>query len=154
MVSLPTFATLHELNQNLAAVQMQKERVVMNRLYAIGFCVLELAKLKTYQFLYELVEPAFKDGSISVLCHDTDSFVLKIDGIDDVNSIPKANSDKFDFSNLPTGHVLKDDTFRICPGYMKFELDDQICHEFWGLSPKCYSIKTSDGFSRRRKDPN
>ena len=81
----------------------------------------------------------------------TDSFVLKIDGIDDVNSILWANRKSFDFSNLPLGHALKDDTFRMCPGYMKFELGYQICFEFCGLSPKCYSIRTSGGFKQTAK---
>ena len=103
LVGLPTFATLHEFDQNLAAVQMHKTHMTLNRPYAVGFSVLEMAKLKVYEFLYELIQPAFKDGSISLLCHDTDNFVLKIDGIDDVNGILKAHRNRFDFSNLPPG---------------------------------------------------
>lgn len=151
LVSLPTFATLHEFDHNLAAVQMHKERVVLNKPYAVGFCVLELAKLKTYEFFYEFVKPAFKDGSVSLLTHDTDSYVLNIAGIEDLDGILKANESLFDFSNLPAGHVLKNDTNRMRPGYLKLELEGQICHEFCGLSPKCYSIKTSSGFKQTAK---
>lgn len=151
LVSLPTFATLHEFDVNLAAVQMHRQRVVLNKPYVVGFCVLELAKRETYEFYYEFVQPEFKEGKVSLLTHDTDSYVIKIDGIDDVNNILKANSHRFDFSNLPEGHVLKNDTNRMKPGYLKFELEGQVCCEFCALSTKCYSVKTNSGFKQTAK---
>ena len=151
LVSLPTFATLHEIDENLAAVQMHKERVVLNRPYAVGFCVLELAKLETYKFYYEFVKPTFKDGEVSLLMQDTDSFLIKIDGYDDVDKILKENAHLFDFSNLPADHKLKDDGNRMKPGYVKFELGAEICIEFCGISPKCYSLRTDAGFKQTMK---
>lgn len=151
LVGLPTFATLHEFGENLAAVQLNKERVVLNRPFAVGFCVLELAKLETYKFYYDFVQPAFKDGSVSLLMQDTDSFLIKIDGYDDVDKILKKHSHLFDFSNLPEGHKLKNDDNRMKPGYVKFELGAEICCEFCALSPKCYSLRTDTGFKQTMK---
>ena len=151
LVSLPTFATLHEIDVNLAAVQMHKERVVLNRPYAVGFCVLELAKLETYEFYYEFEKSSYKDGEVSPLMQDTDSFLIKIDGYDDVDKILKEKAHLFDFSNLPADHKLKDDGNRMKPGYVKFELEAEICIEFCGISPKCYSLRTDAGFKQTMK---
>lgn len=151
LVSLPTFSTLHEFGKDLAAVQMNKERVVLNRPYAVGFCVLELAKLEIYKFYYEFITPAFKDSRVSCLMHDTDSFLLQILGDEDVYSILKANSNRFDFSNLPPNHVLKDDTNKMKPGFVKFELGAATCIEFCAVSPKCYSLRTDIGFKQTLK---
>lgn len=150
-MSRPTFATLHEFGENVAAVQMHKERVILNRPYAVGFCVLELAKLETYKFYYEFVQPAFKEGSVALLTQDTDSFLIKIDGFSDVNKILKRHSHLFDFSNLPDGHELKSDENRLKPGYVKFELGAEVCCEFCALSPKCYSLRTDSGFKQTIK---
>ena len=151
LTSLPTFATIHEFGENLAAVQMHKEKISLNRPYAVGFCVLELAKLETYKFFYEFITPAFKDGHVSLLMQDTDSFLLQIQGYEDVNRILKANSNLFDFSNLPENHVLKDDSNKKKPGCIKFELGADVCCEFCALSPKCYSLKTDNGFKQTLK---
>ena len=151
LVSLPTFSTLHEFGEDLAAVQMHKESVLLNRPYAVGFCVLELAKLETYKFYYEFITPAFKDGRVNCLMHDTGSFLLQILGCEDVNGILKENAKHFDFSNLPQNHVLKDDTNRMKPGYVKFELGAATCLEFCGVSPKCYSLQTDSGFKQALK---
>lgn len=110
----------------------------------IHYCwILELAKLVTYEFFYDFVKPAFKDGSVSFLAGDTDSFILKIDGIDSVDQILKENSHLFDFSNLSKGHPLKDDSNKIVPGKVKLE--------FCALSPKCYSMKTDTGYKQAHK---
>ena len=85
---------------------MHKQKISLNRPYPVGFCVLELAKLETYKFFYEFITPAFNDVHVSLLMQDTDSF-FQNQGYEDVNRILKANSNLFDFSNLPENHVLK-----------------------------------------------
>ena len=153
-MSSPLFSTLHEFDTNLAAVELHRERVVLNKPYAVGFCVLDLAKREVYRIWYQGIKEMFKDGTTELLAHDTDSFIFKIEGIDDVNSILKANSDWFDFSTLsPTNCLRKHqkDINKQKPGCLKIELKDQICQEFCGVSPKCYSIKTNAGFKQTAK---
>ena len=137
--------------RKVAAVLMHKERVILNRPYAVSFCVLELAKLETYTFYYEFVQPAFKEGSVSLLTQDTDSFLIEIDGFSDLNTNLKRHSHLFDFSNLPDGLELKSDENRLKPGYVKFELGAEVCCEFCALSPKCYSLRTDSGFKQTIK---
>lgn len=153
LTALPSFGTLRIFNENLAAVQMYRTEVTLNRPISVGFTILELAKLRTYDFYYGFVKPAFKDGSVSFLAGDTDSFVLKIDriSIEKVENILQANRSIFDFSNLPEKHRLKHDANRMVPGKVKFELGDAVCLEFCALSPKCYSMMTDKGFRQARK---
>lgn len=151
LVALPTFDTLRVFSENLAAVQMYRPEVVLSRPISVGFSILELAKLRTYEFYYDFILPSFKHGRVAFMAGDTDSFVVKIDGVGDVNGILKANRHLFDFSNLPEGHPLKDDSNRMIPGKVKFELGDHVCMEFCALSPKCYSMLTDSGFRQARK---
>ena len=109
-----------------------------------------LAKVVIYNSFYHVIKPAFKNGSVTFLAGDTDSFVLKIDGIDDVNTILKANAKHFDFSSLPPDHELFSPD-KLIPGKLKLELGDQICHTCCALSPKCYSMKTDRGFKQTHK---
>lgn len=151
LVALPTFGRLQVFDENLVAVQMFRPKVVLNRPISVGFSVLELAKLRTYEFYYDFIKPSFKHGTVSFLAGDTDSFVLKISGINDTDRILKANQHLLDCSNLPDGHYLKNDTNKMVPGKVKFELGDHVCLEFCALSPKCYSMKTDKGFRQARK---
>ena len=127
--------------------------VTLNRPISVGFTILELAKLRTYDFYYGFVKRAFKDGSVSFLAGDTDHFVLKIDGIsiEKVENTLQANRSIFYFSNLPDKHRLKDDANRMEPGKVKFELGDAVCLEFCALLPKCYSRIADKGFRQARK---
>jgi hypothetical protein len=81
LVSQPTFDCLKVLGENLTVVQMHRSVVELNKPIAVGFAILELSKLAVYSFYYDFVKPALsKDGKVSFLAGDTDSFVLKISG--------------------------------------------------------------------------
>ena len=58
--------------------------------------------LRIYEFSYD-----FKHGTVSYLAGDTENFVLKVSGLNDVDRILKANQHLLDCSNLPDGHYLK-----------------------------------------------
>ena len=148
-VSLPTFATLHEFGDDVAAVQLHKEKIVLNRPYAVGFCVLELSKLKLYELFYGYILPTFKQ--VDLLMADTDCLLVQIHGHENINSILKASSDRFDFSNLPKEHCLYNTSHKRKPCYVKKELVGAVCYEYCALSPKCYSIQTDSGFKQTLK---
>ena len=96
------------------------------------------------------MKPTFKEGKDDPLMSDTDSFLIKIDGYKEVNSILKKHAHRFDFSNLGS-HELRSDQNRLKSGFVKFELGAEICVEFCGLSPKCYSLRTDAGFKQTVK---
>ena len=124
---------------------------MFNRPYAVGFCVLELAKLETYKLYYEVLLPAFSKGKIQMLMQDTDSYLIKISGYNAFTPIFKTLSSKFDFSNLPITHELRSDINRLKPGFVKLELGSAVCCEFCALSRKCYSLRTDAGFKQTVK---
>ena len=152
LVSLPTFSSLHEFGHDVAAVHLQKEQVVLNRPYAVGFSILELAKLEMFQLYYDKIVPMFKDGKCDLLYTDTDSFIVQIHGYEDIHPVLKANSDAFDFHNLPENHCLYDHGVNKRKlGCLKLETGSDVCCEFVALSPKCYSILTDTGLKQAAK---
>lgn len=152
LVSLPTFSSLHEFGDNVAAIHLRKETVVVNRLYSVGYCILELAKLEMYKIYYDTLVPMFKDGKCDLLYTDTDSFVIQIHGYEDVNPVLKAHPHVFDFHNLPQDHCLYDQGVNKRKlGCLKLETGRDICCEFVALSPKCYSLLTDNGFKQTLK---
>ena len=152
LVSLPTFSSLHEFGDDVAAVHLRKEKVVLNRPYCVGFCVLELGKLEMYSIFYEQLVPMFKDGKCDLLYTDTDSFLIQVHGYEDINPILKANSNIFDFHNLPRDHCLYDrGVNKRKLGCLKLKTGSDICCEFVALSPKYYSLLTYTGFKQTLK---
>ncbi|XP_045162758.2 uncharacterized protein LOC123527404 [Mercenaria mercenaria] len=152
LVAKPTFDCLRVLDDNLTAVQMHKPTVELNRPIAVGFTILELSKRTVYEFFYDFVKTTLaKKGSVSFLAGDTDSLVLKLSGVPDLKNRYNVNNSRFDLSNFPDGHPLKDDTNRMVPGKVKFERPGEVGIEFVALSPKCYSLKTDKGFKQARK---
>ena len=76
LVNKPSFQAVRVFNSNLAAVQLYREKVKLNKPIAVGYSVLELAKMKMYDFWYDVVLEAFR---VSLLISDTDSFLLHLE---------------------------------------------------------------------------
>lgn len=132
-------------DDNLAAVQMYRESVKLNKPITVGYCVLELSKLRMYQFWYDFIQVAFRDAKISLLLSDTDSFLVKLENIEDPEEVLHQHRDRFDFSKLNDGHRLRDESNKQVPGKMKMLLPGEVCMESVVLSSKCYSILTDKG---------
>ena len=141
-VRKPSFQAIRVFDDNLAAVQLYRERVKLNKPITVGFSILELSKLRMYQFWYDFVQVAFQDAKVSLLMSDTDSFLMKIEGEENVQGILRQYSDRFDLSQLRDGHPLRSDRNKQQPGKMKLQLPNETCLEVVVLSSKCYSILT------------
>ena len=64
-------------DEDLVAVHMIKEKIMLNKPIYVGFCVLELSKWLMYDFHYGLIK--FKYGSAAqLLFTDTDSLCFEI----------------------------------------------------------------------------
>ena len=144
LVNKPSFQAVRVFSSNMAAVQLFRDKVKLNKPIAVGYSVLELAKMKMYQFWYDVVLEAFETFKVSLLMSDTDSFLIHLesDSSETENSavaVFKEHKDKFDFSKL------EDDRNGQVPGKMKLQLPNDVCMEAVVLSSKCYSIRTDRG---------
>lgn len=149
LVSKPSFQAVRVFDNNLAAVQLFRNSVKLNKPIAVGYSVLELSKLKMYEFWYDVLLTEFKDYTVSLLMSDTDSFLVHIEGEsvnqNSIEQILYKNRGKFDFSKLEDTHPLKDNANRQIPGKMKLQLPNAVIMEAVVLSSKCYSILTNRG---------
>ena len=151
LVNKPSFQAIRVFDSNLAAVKLYRTNVKLNKPIAVGYTVLELAKMKMYHFWYEvLLGAAFSDFKISLLMSDTDSFLVHIENdpakeAASLDAVFRRHRHEFDMSGFEDGHPLKNDRNRQVPGKLKFQVPKQVCMEAVVLSSKCYSILTDQG---------
>ena len=128
-------------DKNFLAIHSLKTVLTLNKPIYVGFCILELSKLKMYQFHYDYVLKTFKD--VKLLFTDTDSLVYEIK---DKNVYDQCFKDKhlFDFSGYPKDSVYYDILKKKVLGKMKNEFNGTKISEFVGLKSKMYSLIASD----------
>ena len=137
--SRPTFRSAHVIHEHLAAIQMAKPIVRLDKPIYLGFSILDLSKLEMYSFHYRYM--AGKYGTRARLLYtDTDSFIYWIH-TEDLYEDLSTDGQHFDFSNYPTTHPLFSNTNRKVPGKMKDEAGGAIVSEFVALRSKMYSLK-------------
>lgn len=61
LVSKPSFQAVRVFDSNLAAVQLFRDKVKLNKPIAVGYSVLELSKMKMYDFWYDVLLEGFKE---------------------------------------------------------------------------------------------
>ena len=123
----------------LAAIELQKVKCMINKPTYVGFAVLELSKLHMFKFHYEYFKRWYPDSEL--LFTDTDSFLYQV-YTDDLYTDLAAHSEHFDFSSYPPNHPLFSDENKMVLGKMKDEAAGGIINEFVGLRPKMYSYTT------------
>ena len=77
-VNKPNFISQNIIDKNFVAVHCSKKVLRLNKPTYDGFCILDLSKLKTYQFHYDYVLKTFNNAKL--LFTDTDSLVYEIKG--------------------------------------------------------------------------
>ena len=136
-VNKPNFISHKLFDKNFVAIHCAKTILTLNKPIYVGFCILELSKLLTYQFHYDYVLKTF---DAKLLFTDTDSFVYEIKN----SNVYDQCKYLFDFSGYPKNSVY-DDSFNIKVfGKMKVELNGVRIVEFVGLKSKMYSLTSSD----------
>lgn len=136
-----------EFDDDFIACELKQMTLKFDKPIQVGFTVLELAKLKMYDFHYNYMLSKFnKPNQVRICYTDTDSFIYKIE-TDDVyedlkNDINDPDSKIFDTSDYPSdnsfGFELRNKKLL---GAMKDECCGKIIQEFIGLRSKCYSFK-------------
>lgn len=136
--SMPTFRSCKIIHKQLTSVQLSKPVVRLDRPIYVGFCILDLAKLKMYDFHYNYMARKYGDKA-RLIFTDTDSFIYWIQTGDLYSDI--AGDDEYDFSNYPPDHPTYSTLHKKEPGWMKDESAGAILESFVGLRSKMYSLR-------------
>ena len=131
------------INQNLVGVEMKHPQVKLDKPYYVGMSILDLSKLRMYQFHYDVMKATFGNRA-RVLYTDTDSLIYEITSYDVYSELQPYAEEYFDFSNFPSDHPLKSDKNKRVPGTFKDECAGRIIAEFVGLRSKMYSLRFDD----------
>lgn len=133
-----SFQSFKIFNDDLASIELHKQKLVLNRPIYVGFSVLDLSKTLMYDFHYNYVKSKYSSRG-QLLFTDTDSLCYEIT-TDDLYHDLKDDKELFDFSAYPRNHSLYDATNKKIIGKMKDETESVPVKEFVGLRSKMYSM--------------
>ena len=142
--SSPFFRRTMKIADDLIAVLLNKEEIVLDRPSYIGQTVLDLSKLRMYKLQYQDLERYRQDLNckIKIIAGDTDSFFLQCKNVDLNQLLGKMKDDGLlDTSNYPSNHSLFSRQVENKLGLFKDEAKGQLFEEWIFLRPKCYSLK-------------
>ena len=77
LIASPAFARASTFNDDLAAIQVHKSRLVLNRPVYVGMSILDISKHLMYDFYYNKLKAQYGQ-SCQLLYTDTDSLLLEI----------------------------------------------------------------------------
>ena len=148
-VSKPSYQQSTIINPDLVMVRAGRQKVLLNKPIAVGFCILELSKLTMYNFFYEYLKPKY-ENRVKLLFTDTDSFCCEIQTQDLYRDMGEA-ADLFDTSNFDHVHPLYSTRNHRVLGKMKSETGSTPPLEFVGLRSKMYSLSCGNKSQRKAK---
>ncbi|XP_029673848.1 uncharacterized protein LOC115241990 [Formica exsecta] len=127
------------MNNAVFAVELRKLEIKFNKPVYVGMCILDVFKIRLYEFLYEYMLPLYRD-KCEIMYIDTDSLIYRIE-CEDVYEDMKRDIDRFDTSDYAVdnayGMPLAN---KKIPGAMKDENSGAIMTEFVGLRAKMYAL--------------
>ncbi|MEW8615643.1 MAG: DNA polymerase, partial [Candidatus Thiodiazotropha sp.] len=138
LIASPAFARANIFDDDLAAIQVHKSRLVLNRPVYVGMSILDLSKHLMYDFYYNQLKKQYGDRC-QLLYTDTDSLLLEIQ-TDDVYKDMTEHRDLYDTSDYPQDHPLYSSANMKVLGKLKDECAGRAIAEYVGLRPKMYSI--------------
>ena len=128
LIASPAFARVNIFDDDLAAIQVHKSNLVLNRPVYVGISILDLSKHLMYEFYYNQVKTQYGE-SCQLLYTDADSLLLEIE-TEDVYKDMAQNQTLYDTSDYPK-KIL---------GKLKDECAGRAIAKYVGLRPKMYSI--------------
>lgn len=146
-IAQPSFKKCTIFAEDLAAIELHKTSIRMDKPILIGMCVLELSKVLMYNFLYKHLKPKYGDN-IQVVYTDTDSFILEIK-TPNVYADIRDEPDMFDTWDYPEDNIydIKRHNKKV-PGKFSDELNGTIVTRFVAARAKCYALETK-GFKNK-----
>ena len=124
----------------------------MDKLFYVGFSILELSKLHMHETYYDKLKPYFGLENLQLHYIETDGLILSIKTQNNIKDL-KNLEDFFDFSNLDENHELYGNKNKKLIGKFKIETPKNIwIDEFVCLISKTYSFKCKDNTENRKKN--
>lgn len=150
LIAKPNLKSVSVFSENLLAIQLNLEKIALDRPIYVGFTVLEYAKQHLYQFHYNFIKQKY--GNNAKLCYtDTDSLLYLIN-TENVYQDIKDNIQEFDTSNFDKNNLYGIPIVNNkIPGLFKDEMGGELITEFIGLRAKLYCIKTEKDEIKKAK---
>lgn len=153
LAAKPTLKSACKINEKLVSVILRHGSLKLDKPSFLGPAILDLAKLKIYDFHYNKIKKYYGDKA-KLLFTDTDSLMYHVD-TDDVYEDMRIMDDGsyFDFSSYPKDHPNYSINNKRIPGFFKDETAGRIITEFVGLRSKmyCFCVQHEDGIIRDGK---
>lgn len=127
------------INENCVLFKKKRTTLNLNRPIAIGFTILDLAKLHMYRMYYDVFKKTY-GNNVELVYTDTDSLVLEIKCKDLYKDFKNKLPNIFDFSNYEKSHFLYDESNKMKIGLLKDETSGIPVREICCLKCKMYSI--------------
>lgn len=142
LIARPNFHSASVFTENLVAIQLKPDLIILDKPIYIGFAVLELSKSHMYDFHYSVFK-RFYDNRLQMCYTDTDSFLYYIHTKDYFKDLRMHFLSYFDTSCYDVGNkFLLPVQNKKVPGLFKDEMEGDMVKEFVALRSKVYSIKT------------
>ena len=139
-ISKPSFVSQKILGKNFLSIQEIKPVLTLIKPIYVGFSILDLSKLLTYEFHYKYIKSKF---DADLLFTDTDSLAYEIK-TENVYEYFYEDKSLFVFRDYPLSSKFYDPTNKKVIGKMKDEFKRKIIAEFVGLNSKMYSLNAVD----------
>ena len=143
LIASPAFAQVNIFDNNLAAIQVHKSRLVLNRPVYVGMSILDLSKHLMYDPYYNQLKVHYGE-SCQLLYTDTDSLLLEIE-TEDVYKDMGQKQGLYDKSDFPKDHPLYSSANKKVLVKLKDECAGRAIAEYVGLRPKMTSILEAGG---------
>lgn len=139
----PLYTGHRILHKNVAAVYLRKAKHKLDRLYATGLSILELAKNHMYESWYRYMLPRLGEENANIVLTDTDSLLIHCKNMSR-NQFFESIKGCLDLSNYDPSNDRRNTDFAGCPGFFKDENEGNYLTEVIGLKSKCYITKVID----------
>lgn len=140
--SKPIFIGGKIFNENLVAMHLIKEKLVLNKPVYVGFCILDISKTLMYDFHYNHMKRNYNNRA-KLLYTDTDSFIYEVE-TKNIYRDMQQHKEWFDLSEINKKEFCDSSNKKVI-GKFKPEYPNEIITNFIGLRSKLYNFVTQSG---------
>ncbi|XP_025074843.1 uncharacterized protein LOC105430305 [Pogonomyrmex barbatus] len=137
LIAKPNFHSWSVFDENLMAVELHKFEVKFNKPIYVSICILEISKMRLYEFHYDYMIPLYR-SKYKIMYMDTDSLIYFLE-CQNVYKNMKRNIARFDTSDYSDDNAYdKPRANKKVFGLMKDENNGAIMTVFIGFRAKMY----------------